>query len=110
MGVGRKKWSLGLTLVLDSGGEIAGEPAKPPGPSSYQGPKVPATAKAPTPSRKRLLRPASPLSEPDSPKLLQECSEARRTWGACLPLPRPEGVGETGAGEGGGGGGDMAVW
>lgn len=73
-----------------------GELTEPPGPSSSQSPEAPAAAIASTPSRKSLLV-STPLPPgPDTAtKLLQECYEACRTWGACLaPLP----------------GGDIAVW
>lgn len=74
-------------LVLDSGGGVSGELAQASGPSSSQGPEVPVTAIPSAPSRKRLLVPASLPSGPDSPKLLQECYEACRTWGAGKPHP-----------------------
>lgn len=56
------------------------------GQASHQGPEFPATATASTPSRKRLLVPTPLPSGPDSAtKLLQECYEACRTWGASWP-------------------------
>lgn len=73
VGVGRKKWRLGPTRVLDSGGGVSGELAQPPGPSPSQGPGVPVTVIPSPPSRNRLLVPTSLPSGPGSPKLLQEC-------------------------------------
>lgn len=93
MGVERKKWRLGLIPVLDSGGGVSGELAKPPGPFSYRGPEVPDTAIPSTPSRKRLLVLTPLPSEPDSTtKLLQECYEACRTWGSCSGVPLSGGI------------------
>lgn len=69
--------------------------AKLPGPSSYEGPWVPGPANS-FQEKAAHPNPSALRAKLGYTKLLQECYEARRTWGACLDrLP---------------GGADMAVW